>query len=102
MRAHKVKREAGCYVGAFDLPGGITVSGRAEDALSALERTAAMAERLANDPLVQAIMPPQVAASLNTVRAAVKAIKSGDAEAFVKKVGPQVAKRAISFLKKVL
>lgn len=102
MRAHKVRYSSGCHVAGFDLPGGITVQGRGEDAVAALERAAALAERLANDPYVKAVMPPQVAASLATVRAAVKAIKSGDVEAFIRKVGPDVAKRAVKFLRKVL
>lgn len=101
MRARRVRREAGCYVGAIELSDGIEVRGKAEDALAAMESAAALAERLAADPYVQAILPPGTAAALKTVRGAVNAIKSGDVQAFAAKVGPKVAKKAIRFLRKV-
>jgi len=70
----------GYTVGAIDIPhaaGKFTVAAVGEDRADALNRAAAIANRIASDPIMRAIMPPQAQAAINAARGLAAAAKVG-------------------------
>lgn len=100
MRA-RVRRDRGAYLCEIEPHEGIVVGARSYDPVESVESAAAMAARLAADPLVQALLPPQVAAGLKVVQFAAAAVKRGDMQALVSKVGPKVARKALRVLRSI-
>lgn len=70
----------GYTVGAIDIPhaaGRFTVAAVGEDRADALVRAAALANRIASDPIMRAIMPPQAQAAITAARGLAAAAKVG-------------------------
>lgn len=69
----------GC-VGAIDVPtvtGKVTVAARGMSRAEALSKAARMAQRIAADPVVRELMPPDVMQALNTLRELADAAQRG-------------------------
>jgi len=75
--------DRGDYVlGAIDLPvpdgpGALRVSAVGDDKADALSRAALIAERIASDPVLRAIMPPQAAVAIKAAKGLAAAARRG-------------------------
>lgn len=69
----------GC-VGALDIPthvGKLTVAAVGDDKADALAKASLIAERIASDPILRAIMPPQAAVAIKAAKGLAAAAKRG-------------------------
>lgn len=79
MRYRYKETVNGC-VGALDIPthvGRLTVAAVGDDRADALAKAALIAERIASDPILRAIMPPQAAAAIKAAKGLAAAAKRG-------------------------
>lgn len=76
----RLRKVAGGWEGNICLPNGITkvqTSAVAPTKAKALERAAALAESVLDNPVVQAVLPPQAAIALRGVRRVAEVAKLG-------------------------
>lgn len=79
MRYRYKQTVNGC-VGALDIPthvGKLTVAAVGDDRADALAKASLIAERIASDPILRAIMPPQAAAAIKAAKGLAAAAKRG-------------------------
>lgn len=79
MRYRYKETVNGC-VGALDIPthvGRLTVAAVGDDRADALAKAALIAERIASDPILRAIMPPQAAAAIKAAKGLAAAAQRG-------------------------
>lgn len=62
----------------------------APDAASSIEEAAELAERVLDNPIVQDLLPPGSATAVAAAKKAAQLVKSGDAEAALKKAGSAI------------
>lgn len=78
-----IKRYRGGYVGEIDMPASestparIVATALGSSKVEALGKAALLAERIANDPVLAALMPPQVTAAITAVKGLAGAAKQG-------------------------
>lgn len=79
MRA-RFRTVNGATVGSLSFPtvaGGISVHAVGDDRADALAKAALVAERIVNDPVMRALMPPQAAAAIKAAKGLAAAAKRG-------------------------
>lgn len=77
---YRYKESANGCVGALDIPthvGRLTVAAVGDDRADALAKAALIAERIASDPILRAIMPPQAAAAIKAAKGLAAAAQRG-------------------------
>jgi len=79
-----IKRYRGGYVGEIDMPASdgasparVVATALGGSKVEAIGKAALLAERIANDPVLAAIMPPQVTAAITAVKGLAGAAKQG-------------------------
>jgi hypothetical protein len=76
----KLRRIGGGWAGTITLPVGpcsVKATGRGPTKATALSRASGLAEKVLNDPLLQAAMPPQAALALRGVKQLSSVAKQG-------------------------
>ena len=79
MRA-RFRNVNGACVGSLSIPmqvGSLSVSAVGDDRADALAKAALVAERIVNDPVMRALMPPQAAAAIKAAKGLAAAAKRG-------------------------
>lgn len=79
MRA-RFRTVNGACVGSLSIPtqvGSLSVSAVGDDRADALAKAALVAERIINDPVMRALMPPQAAAAIKAAKGLAAAAKRG-------------------------
>lgn len=82
MPRYRFQQGEGCTVGAIDFevpgaPGRISVAAVGDDKADALGRAALVAERIASDPIMAALLPPQAAVAIKVAKGLSAAAKRG-------------------------
>lgn len=78
----KISKRDGLYIGSVGLdvenaPGRITATAVARTKAGALAKAASIAERLASDPVIRSVIPPQAMASIKVAKGLAAAARHG-------------------------
>jgi ATP-dependent protease HslVU (ClpYQ) ATPase subunit len=78
----KISKRDGLYIGSVGLdvenaPGRITMTAVAKTKAAALAKAATLAERIASDPVVRSLIPPQAMASIKVAKGLAAAARHG-------------------------
>lgn len=73
MPRYRFRDHGDCVVGAIDIevphaPGHMTIAAVGDDRADALGKAALVAERIANDPIMRALMPPQAVVAIKAAK----------------------------------